>query len=335
MIYRTRPDWYALVFQYGLGVVVLWQGLDDLITGQWHIYAGDFFPWRQYRLPLPLLPLELYQASVAAKALLLALYFARIRTRWTALGLVLVLGVDELWSGLNHRLLMMLMMLFVAYRPVPDEAGAQGFRGKRVYWNLDLVRWLVSIVLLTTALHKWNDQFLSGATLWNQYWMVQDQGMRDYPDFLFELLQSRGLCRAFAWATVATELGIAVLLNFRRTVGWALATGLAMHALMALTLPYIALFSFEMAVAYVAFLPDRIQAGGPYRLRGGPPWLARLAWPGLLEIETPAAPADRWHLTLPDGSHSAGFAARIEVLSLSPLTFLPAEILRALSFRPR
>lgn len=325
MSYRARPDWYALLFQYGIGIAVLWQGYDDLVNGQWRIYAGLAYPWREH-LDLGL-SLTGYGLTVGLKAILLVLFFARVQTRAVTLGLAAILVLDNLGSGLNHRVLMILQLILIAYLPVPRDAAASGFSTQRVYWNLDLVRFLVSVVYVTTAVHKMNPQFLSGATLWNQIWMVNEQGMRDYPEFLFGLLQSRELCRAMALATVASELLLAVLLNFRRTAGLGIALALGMHTIMAIALPFITHFTFQMFVSLIPFLPNRVQAGR-YRLVSGPPWLARIAWPGSVERVVPGVEGEPGSLVRPDGVVLRGAAARIQLLSLSPLTFLPAEILR-------
>lgn len=136
--FRVRPHWYALAFQIGLGIVVAWQLIEDVSVGQGKVHSGEFFPWRQYVPWGKWFGGAFYPALVTLEAILLVLYFLRIRVRWVAAGIAAILFVDGLGSFLNHRLLMAIEMLLVSL--VPVERGARDLNGKRVYWNLDLVR---------------------------------------------------------------------------------------------------------------------------------------------------------------------------------------------------
>lgn len=244
--FRRRPDWYTLVFQCGLGAVVSWQALDDLLVGHWRIYSGEFYPWRSRVPSFFAPPLEFYWGLLALEIALLVLYFARVRVRWTGALLALVLLLDGLFSYLNHRLLMAVQLFLVSLRPVPRDASAQGFRRQRTYWNLDLVRWQIAMVYLFTAIHKMNPDFLNGWTLRNLFWMVRNAGWRHYPEWLFyDFLQSPSWVRFLACATVLAELFLAFGLNFRRTVGWAIPIAIVLHVSFALFMPFIWIFLAE------------------------------------------------------------------------------------------
>jgi hypothetical protein len=57
------------------------------------------------------------------------------------------LFLDNLGSFTNHRLLMAIEMLLISFVPVPGW-GAARLVEKKPYWNLDLVRWQLSLVYL-------------------------------------------------------------------------------------------------------------------------------------------------------------------------------------------
>lgn len=259
--YRERPHAYALVFHYGLGAVVTWQLLEDLWLGQWKVYSGDFFPWRTKLDGLTLQWGEnFYWALVAAESMLLVLYFLRIRLRWTAAVLAAILFVDGLGSFLNHRFLMALQLLAVSVRPVPRDLGAQGPSGTALYWNLDLVRWQVSLVYFVTALHKLNGQFLSGETLETLFAYAANEGLREYPAWAAAWLSDRSFCRVLAWATVGIEFVLAIGLNFQRWFWWLLPFAVGLHLSIAVLMPYIWIFTTQMLVTFSVFLPGRSAA---------------------------------------------------------------------------
>jgi hypothetical protein len=328
--FRVRPHWYALAFQYGLGLVVAWQLVEDLSVGQGKVFSGEFFPWRQYVDWDRWFGSALYPCLVAIEITLLVLYFLRIRLRWVAAGLAAVLFVDGLGSFLNHRLLMSIEMLLVSFFPVGRDAG--DLNGKSVRWNLDLVRWQASIVYVFTAFHKLNAEFLSGRTLSNLFFMTQEQGMHEYPDVLRPWLENPEVCMALAWLTVVTEFALVVGLNSRRMVGWFLPIAFLLHTGMAALMAYIWIFTFQMYFLLIAFLPDRTP-DGPCRLvpgtvsPGPTPWL-RLCVPGSVLVSTDAATEPRWSIRTPDGERRTGFDAWVTLLSASPLTFGLAEVLR-------
>jgi len=332
LLVPPRPHWYMLVFQYGLGLVVAWQFLEDLALGQWKVYSGEYFPWRQLADPTAWLGPQAYWILAAAEAVLLVLYFARVQVRFATGGLAVILFVDGLASFLNHRLLMAVELLAVSLCPLQRPASPLGYREKHVYWSLDLVRIQLSIVYIVSAIHKLGQDFLSGATIRNIFVMSDYLGMKQYPSGVFDWLTQPEFCRVLAWLTIIAELGIAVALHFRRTGGPALLVGILMHLSFALLMPYIWIFTVQIFFALIAFMPDRTSEGA-YRLvyaasGAGPHILPKLVWPGY--VQTSVDPeASNWRLECPTGETLTGMQARLQLGSLSPVLFVPAEILRS------
>ncbi len=336
--FRARPDWHVLVFQYGLGLAVAWQAIDDIRVGIPHVYSGECFPWRRLLPYDAIVPAGAYTVLMGLEAITLAAYMARVRTGAAAVLLAVLLSLDNLVSLLNHRLLMAIELLFVSLRPVPASAAAAGFRRHRRYWSLDLVRWQVSAVYLFSALHKATPHFLSGEDLRNLFWQIERMGWRRYPEWLSALLQEPSASQVLALLAVATELTLAIGLHFRATVGFLLPIAVAFHLCLALLMPFLWIFTFLCLVGLIAFLPNRIEEG-IYEVRrfgrGGALGAAlALAWPGIVRvIADEGLERGRWTLVTPTGRRLAGYDAWVEVLSLSPIGCLPAETLRTAPLR--
>lgn len=335
-VFRTRPHWYMLVFHYGLGLAVTWQLAEDVLVGQSRVYSGEFFPWRQYVDWNALFGTGFYWGLIGIEVLLLALYFLRINVRTTACLLAVVLFVDGLGSFLNHRFLMSIEMLLISLCPAPDRKQPIG-TGKQVYWNLDVLRWQLGIVYVFTVVHKLNGQFLSGQTLHNLFFMTHTYGMKSYPDWLYSLSQNLHICLALAWLTVFVELLIGIGAQHRKLVAWVLPLAMGLHLSIGLMMGYIWIFTLQVFVSLIAFLPDRVIGDGRYRIRYGsiPPlkWVRRILWQGYVTFHADPKLGKRWELELPDGRCVADIDAWIEVLSLSPWTFVLAEMLRAAPVR--
>ncbi|MEO8178603.1 MAG: HTTM domain-containing protein [Deltaproteobacteria bacterium] len=332
-LFRVRPHWFALAYYYGVWLVVSAQFIEDLALGHARIYSGEFFPWQQYVDWTKILGPHAYWLFAGTEALLLCAYALRVRVSATAASLAVIVFLDNLGSYNNHRLLMAIQLLLVSLVPVPPR-GSGRLLDKKQYWNLDLARWQLSIVYLMSAVHKLNPQFLSGRTLSNLFFMLQEQGMHRYSDAVFEKLQDPLFCLLLAWLTVLTEGALAVGLNVPAWVGRFVPLSIALHVGMASLLPYIWVFSIQMILALIAFLPDRTPSA-PLRFvhdaQQRPPRLLGLLVPGAvtLEVADPSSPRRGWWLLMPDGEEQRGFDAWLALLSLSPLTFLAAETLRS------
>lgn len=328
-IFRERPHWYALSFEYGLGLVAVWHLIEDLQYGQWKVYSGEFYPWRQ----AVDMTATHYWLLVLVEAVALLLFFARIQSRWCAAVIGAALFVDNLGSWLNHRLLMSIEFFVISLLATPAPGDVSTYRESKVYWNLDLVRYQLSLVYAAAGLHKLNEEFLSGRTLYNLFWMTHQQGMKVYPAWLAELLIQPSVCQWLAWATIATELTLAVGLNFRKTVGPCLLLAVVFHISMALLMAYIKIFTTLVLVSLIVYVPNRTFGLKPYLLirrspADGPRRFLRLLWPGYIEERIDANIDARWKMVLPDGTHCYGYAAWVELLSLSPVTLVLSEILR-------
>ena len=336
--FRVRPDWHVLLFQYGLGIAVAWQAIDDMCVGIPKVYSGEFFPWRRL-LPLEAtVPATAYTVLMGLEAITLAAYLVQFRTGAAAAFLALLLSLDNVISLLNHRFLMAILLLLLSLRPVPGGAAAAGFRRHRLYWSLDLVRWQVSVVYFFSAVHKMTPHFLSGADLRNLFWQIEGMGGHRYPEWLRALLQDPSASQTLAWLTVATELTLAFGLHSRAAFGFLLPVAVAFHLGLALLMPFLWIFAFLCLVGLMAFLPNRIEEG-TYEVRrfgeGGALGVAlALAWPGIVRvIPDQAMDQKRWTLVTPSGRSLAGYDAWVELLSLSPIACLPAETLRIAPLR--
>ncbi len=336
--FRSRPDWQVLVFQYGLGIAVAWQAIDDIRVGIPRVYSGELFPWRPLLPRDAPMPAGTYAALMGLELLALAAYMARLRTGAAAALLALLLFLDNLVSLLNHRLLMAIELLFLSLRPVPGSAGVAGFRKHRLYWSLDCVRWQVSVVYLFSALHKTSSHFLSGEDLRNLFWQIEWMGWRRYPAWLSAQLQEPSVSQVLAWLTVATELSLAFGLHFRAAVGFLLPVAVVFHLCLALLMPFLWIFAFVCLVSLIAFLPNRIEEG-TYELhrsgkRGGLGVALALAWPGIVRVAgDEAREPGRSILVTPSGRRLSGYDAWVELLSLSPIGGLLAETLRTAPLR--
>lgn len=326
-VFRERPHWHALTFEYCLGSVAAWHLVEDLLHGQWKVYAGEFYPWRQ----LVAMNETHYSILIAIEAVALALYFARVRVGWCAAVIAIVMFVDNLGSYLNHRLLMSLEFFLVSLAPAPARVAS--YRETKIYWNLDLVRLQLSLVYAAAALHKLNEEFLSGRTLQNLFWMTHHHGMKVYPTWLATLLDQPAVCIVLAWSTIAIELTLAVGLNHRRTVGPCLLLALVFHVAMAALMAYIKIFAALVIGALIVFVPWRLSAAAHFILvrrsnRVGPRGMLRLLWPGYVTERIDEQLDVPWQLVQPDGSRLVGYDAWVELLALTPLTAVPSEILR-------
>lgn len=336
---RRRPHWHMLVFHYLFGFALSWQLAEDAIMGQGGVHSGALFPWRQEASWLTPLGPNGYWMLFGVEVLLLGLYFCRVQLRWTTLLLAAVMFVDNLGSFLNHRTLMILQLVALSVYPLAPDARATGYRGKARYVSLDLMRWLIFVVYVTTALHKCNPQFLSGETMANIFWMVQEHGMHTYPAWLQPILANPQVCLALGIASIVLEFALPVGLQFRRVAGWFLATAMLFHLGISLLMPFIWIFSTVIFATLIAFLPDRLPETRGFMLwrrdaAAGPRRWLRFVWPGYVTTREDASLERAWCLEAPDGERLSGTAAWIELLALSPLTMLFAEMLRAITFQP-
>jgi hypothetical protein len=264
-VFRIRPHWHALVFEYGLGVIAAWHLAEDLLHGQGKVYSGQFYPWRQ------LVPMNATQYAwiVAVQVLALGLFFARIHTRLAAGAVAAMLVVDNLGSYLNHRSLLAVEFFAISLLPAPAPWTVPSVSETRRYWNLDLVRHQLTLVYLAAAMHKFNHQFLSGRTLHNLFWMTHHHGMKVYPEWLRLWLDQMAVCQLLAWTTIAVEILLAIGLNCRRSAIFCIALAVGFHLAMAMLMAYIKIFAALVMVSLVVFLPFDALEGQPLLERDG------------------------------------------------------------------
>lgn len=256
-LFRRIPQWQMLVFYYGFGLAVTWQFIEDLYMGQGLVHSGEFAPWRQRVHWEALIGLNPYPLLATAEAILLVLYFLRFRIGITALLLAGVMFADNLGCFLNHRLLMSMEMFLIAL--VPPRGGTNRSDELLGYWNLDIIRYQVSLVYVTTAIHKLNEQFLSGETLHNLFFMANEHGMTRYPDWLLSLLQRSDVCVFLAWSTIIVELILAFALHHRVLCRYFLPVAFGLHLSFGLFMPYIWIFTTQMLFTIFLFHRSRAE----------------------------------------------------------------------------
>ncbi len=251
-MFRRMPHWQVWLFYYGLGVAVAWQFIEDLLIGQSLVHSGAMAPWRQYVDYNPVLGLNHYWWFAATEFVLLVAYFFRIKIRFVALGLGLVMFTDNLGSFLNHRLLMAMQMMLISLHP-PERVAKSQLGELHAYWNFDVMRFHVSLIYVVTAIHKCNEQFVSGQTLNNLFYMVHTEGMMRYPDWLFPLIQDSRVCLTMALVSLALEFALAFGLHSRKYGNLLVIIGFATHFAFAVLMPYIWIFTFQMLITLLMF----------------------------------------------------------------------------------
>lgn len=252
-LFRKMPHWQVLVFYYGFGFAVAWQFVEDMTIGHAQVHSGELAPWRQYVNYSAFLGTHHYRFFAAAEAILLLLYFFRVRVRFTALALGALMFADNLGSFLNHRLLMSLEMMLISFVPLPKPITKSRLSELHGYWNMDIIRFQVSLVYVITALHKCNSQFLSGQTLNNLFFMTHSQGMNHFSDWLFPYLQDARVCLVMAWIAVASEVVLAFGLYSPKRSRLLLPMAIGMHLSFSVLMPYIWIFTTQMLFTLFLF----------------------------------------------------------------------------------
>ena len=251
---RHTPRWQVLTFYYGLGLAVSWQLVEDIMMGQGAVHAGSMAPWRQWIKYSQFLGTRCYPFLASLEAILLVLYFLQIRPRLVATCLGCCLFLDNLGCFLNHRLLMSLEMFAVGLVAPPRLFSRQEDEREVLYWNLDLVRFQVSFVYIITGIYKCNVEFLSGRTLHNLFFVLQEQGMQSYPDFVFGLIQDPNVCLAMGVVAVFLEFALPIGLHSQRWSVFFVAIAFAMHIAFSLLMPYLWIFTTQMLFTLTLFI---------------------------------------------------------------------------------
>ena len=252
-LFRKMPHWQVLVFYYGIGLVVVWKTLQDIVMGQAAVHAGMLAPWRQFVDLGAWFGQGYFWGIVSAKAILLVAYFFRFQIRVVAIALGILTFCDCLSGFSNHRLFLALELLLIAVVPPIKSADQSSSSELFPYWNLGIIRFQVSLIYLVTAIHKCNVEFLSGRTLNNLFYMVHDQGMLHYPDWLYVVLQDTRLCLLMGTSTVLIEILLAIGLHSQRFFLPFIFLGAMLHLSFALFIPYIWIFSTQMLFTLFLF----------------------------------------------------------------------------------
>lgn len=196
-------------------------------------------------------------------ALLFALGFVAVGkyTRWAAaVSYVLFASFTQrsltLTNGGDDLAVQALFYLVIAPAGAVWALDAKAGGERRVAaWSVRLIQIQLCVVYLATGLSKLDaagpSDWLSGHAI---YYALNDITLTRfaYPLLPVPLL----LCKLLSWATLAFEIGFALLIWIPRIRPWLLASGLCLHAGIALTMQ-VGFFSSNMLMFYAVFLaPD-------------------------------------------------------------------------------
>ncbi len=215
--------------------------VEEFCAGTWEIHSGQLYPWRHFAF-VPLygttwLFIEWLLLGVGA----LLLLFSRTRSWGTVFtGVSLVFGFSQRVS--NHRLLMLLVLLYLVFFPVQLKFKA--------------VRYQLLLVYLFAAVHKMNAAFLSGEVFLFLSRATHDSWAGDY--WVRQVLAGPE-AHVLAWMIIGFELLIPVLLLRSPWFGF-VGVGI-MHLGFSLFIPGIWCYSFLMIAMASLFLGQQIGPG--------------------------------------------------------------------------
>ena len=247
------------VFRIVFGVAVAidaWRYLAYGWVREYYIAPAIHFPhvdvaWLR---PWPGEGMIFHYVAVSALALSVA---AGLWYRTTALLLALAYGWAFLLEKsvyMNHHYLMVLLAFLLAVLPAQRALSVDVWRGviaraQVPFLAVALLRFQLAIVYLYGAVAKLNPDWLAGEPMLSS---LRDGGP-EIPS-LAHLLPAELLATFIAWAGIAVDVAIPVLLLRRSTVGWGIALAVAFHALNGVFLR-IGVFSWLMIGAVTIFLP--------------------------------------------------------------------------------
>lgn len=165
------------------------------------------------------------------------------------------------WIMNSGDSLMRHMAFFLMFAPTGAALSVDRWRRRRARfwesplrapWALRLIQIQVSLVYLFTVWAKArSDEWVAGTAVYSSL-RVGDLTRFDVP---LSWTESLVLGNLFAYATLAVELALAVLIWNRRARPWVIGAGVALHLFIDLSFS-LGFFSAVILVSYLSFVPD-------------------------------------------------------------------------------
>lgn len=236
------------------------------VEPQFHFTYFDFLhPW-----PGEGMIVHYWAVSVLALFVAAGLFY---RTAAVLLAVAYVYAfLLEKSAYMNHHYLMALLAFLLACLPAHRALSLDVRRGAVAaaavpFWAVAILRFQLAVVYFYGAVAKINFDWLAGEPMLT----TLTQRAPEVPQIAY-LVPPWLLARGIAWAGLAVDFAIPLLLLGRRTVGWGIALAFAFHLLNGVFLP-IGVFSWLMMGAVLIFLPPdwpRRLPGVPQPLRAAP-----------------------------------------------------------------
>lgn len=229
---------------------------------------------------VPRIPPGASGAFVAAWLTAAMLFTVGWKTRATGAVLSLLAGytlVLDQQSYSNHLYLLVLVVLLLTVgdsgADLSLDAWRRGTRGDAPAWPVLLLKVQLSVVYVFSVLAKVNAPYLGGEVLGRS---LRHEGWLSVP----RSLQTPAALSAFAAASVAAELFLAVGPWSRRLRPLAFACGAAFHLLILTTVASsrlsLTIFALAMAAMYLQFVDEELPARWTRRVREVPLRITRL-----------------------------------------------------------
>lgn len=266
---------FRIVFGVWLAIDA-WRYLARGYVRDYYIAPAFHFSYLDFLAPWPGDGMIVHYAAMSVLALLVAAgLFYRAAAVLLAAAWAYAFLLEKA-AYMNHHYLMALLAGLLACLPAARALSLDARRGRVVpgpvpFWTVALLRFQLAIVYVYGAVAKLNPDWLAGEPMLSTLL----RRAPEVPDIAL-LLPPWLLAQGIAWAGIAVDLAIPLLLLCRGTVGWGLALAVAFHVLNGIFLP-IGVFSWLMIGAVTIFLP--------------PDWPRRL--PGMPAAVSAAAPQRR------------------------------------------
>ena len=241
----AEPSWPLTVMRIGLALACL--GEAKLARGLLHILDSPEvlkIPYRWSPPPPSGIAIDAFIGLWALAALvMISSHFTRWASAIAAASITLYIAFDR-QAFSNHALLNAIATTLFACACFPDR---RAFR----FWPLFLIRFQISLIYLSAAFAKINEEFLAGDVL------------RTYMSMPFGLFQNQlnAFYQPISWLTVAVELALPIALWIPRLRPTAILTGILLHASIVATVhprPQLALFAISAFACYCSFLANPV-----------------------------------------------------------------------------
>lgn len=273
----------AFRFAFGIWLAIdTWRYLVLGFVREYYVTPAFHFTYFDHVQPLPGDGMILHAWVVSFLAVLVAFgLFYRVAAILLAVAYIYGFLLEKA-AYMNHHYLMALVTCVLACLPAHRALSLDVRRGavtpaRIPRWHVGLVRFQLAIVYFYGAIAKINPDWLVGEPMRT----TLERHAPNVPEIAY-LLPPWLLAGAIAWAGVAIDFAVPVLLLRRRTMWWGLAIATVFHVLNGIYLP-IGVFSWLM----ISVIPIFLAPDWPRRLPGIP-----------AAVSTLPLPRRRWALAL-------------------------------------